>query len=111
MKGINALQEWRKSGGKPKGPEYNLIIKSNEDPASRKKAIYAFCFSCMGGNKNELPDPGYKNNIRFCTDKECPLYRFRPYQNFDSLDIKDSEIKFFVIIHFLHKLFKGYSTI
>lgn len=31
-------------------------------------AIRLFCLECMGGDKNE---------IRYCTDKTCPLYRFR----------------------------------
>lgn len=61
-------------------PEYNAIVKSQEDPVSRAKAINAFCFSCMGGTINSLPDPGYRQAIRECTSPDCPLYSFRPYQ-------------------------------
>lgn len=62
-------------------PEYNMIIKYQEDPTSRKKAIHAFCFNCFGGTADKLPDPGYRQGIRECTSLNCPLYKFRPYQN------------------------------
>lgn len=80
MKGLEALQKWREEGNKSAPAEHNLIVKASKDPNSRAKAINAFCFSCMGGTKDELPDSGYKNEIRFCTDSDCPLYSFRPYQ-------------------------------
>lgn len=36
--------------------------------ASRKAAIRLFCLECCGYNDNE---------VRLCTDRECPLYPWR----------------------------------
>ena len=60
--------------------EHNLIKKALADPRSKTKAIAAFCFHCMGGCENELPDPGWKQMIRTCTARTCPLYPHRPYK-------------------------------
>ena len=60
--------------------ENNLIRKANKNPNSLKKAIGAFCFHCFGGTEDEMPDPGWKNMIRNCTSKICPLQRHRPYR-------------------------------
>ena len=45
--------------------EHNLIKKHLSNPKSRKMAIDAFCFHCMGGTKDEMPDPGWKELIRY----------------------------------------------
>ena len=60
--------------------EHNLIKKHLSNPSSKKIAIDAFCFHCMGGTKDELPDPGWKDLIKTCTAPTCPLYLHRPYQ-------------------------------
>ena len=41
---------------------------------SRKDAIKIFCVECVGGA------PGYRAEIRDCTDMGCPLYPWRPYK-------------------------------
>lgn len=60
--------------------ENNLIRKAKANPTSLKKAIGAFCFHCMGGTEDEMPDPGWKNFIKDCTAPACPLYPHRPYK-------------------------------
>ena len=60
--------------------EHNLIRKHLANPSSRKMAIHAFCFHCVGGTEEELPDPGWKDLIRTCTSPKCPLYLYRPYR-------------------------------
>lgn len=59
--------------------EHNLILKYKRNPKSRKLAIYANCFECMGGTEADMPDPGWKEAIRDCTSAECNLFQFRPY--------------------------------
>ena len=41
---------------------------------SRKDAIKIFCIECVGCA------PGYRAEIRNCTDYGCPLYLWRPYK-------------------------------
>ena len=60
--------------------EENLIKKSLANLNSKAKAIGAFCFHCMGGTKDYMPDPGWKQMIRSCTAPDCPLYPHRPYR-------------------------------
>lgn len=59
--------------------EHNLIRKAESSPGSKVKAIAAFCFHCMGGTEDEMPDPGWKKLIRTCTSTNCPLYPHRAY--------------------------------
>ena len=60
--------------------EHNLMKKSAAEPKSKAKAIHAFCFNCMGGTIDQLPDGGWKDLIRTCTAPGCPLYPHRPYR-------------------------------
>ena len=60
--------------------EHNLMVKAAADPKSKAKAIHGFCFNCLGGTIDELPDPGWKDAIRTCTAPGCPLYPHRPYR-------------------------------
>jgi hypothetical protein len=46
-------------------------------PRSRALAIKAFCASCMGCEPGNLV-PGWRNDVKNCTAKHCPLYTFRP---------------------------------
>lgn len=73
------LNEYRDKGIKV-SVENNLIIKAERHPTSKQKAIAAFCFHCMGGTKDEMPDPGWKEAIRNCTSPDCPLYPHRAYR-------------------------------
>jgi hypothetical protein len=60
--------------------EHNLIKKLKETPGSRKMAINAKCFECLGGTEKYMPDPGWKEAIRGCSSYGCPLREFRPYK-------------------------------
>ena len=60
--------------------EQNLMKKAAAAPNSKAKAIAAFCFNCMGGTLEAMPDPGWKEQIRTCTVPGCPLYPHRPYR-------------------------------
>ena len=72
-----ALQEKQKAGLIHK--EHNLIRRYEADPKSRAKAVGAMCFSCHGGDRYNLPDGGWKDEIRHCRI-DCPLKAFRPYK-------------------------------
>jgi len=52
------------------------IDRLRRKPGSRKAAIDAFCWDCMGGDGNV----GVTRMIRDCTSPSCPLFSFRPYQ-------------------------------
>ena len=64
------LAENRTMGIKPPNP----IERAKQNPNSRVLAIKAFCYECMGFAKS------WRNDVRDCTAKNCPLYRFRPYK-------------------------------
>jgi hypothetical protein len=72
--------EQMKTDGEPITQEHNLVRKANADPRSKVKAIRAMCFQCFGGTKEEMPDAGWKDEIRNCTAPDCALYRHRPYR-------------------------------
>ncbi len=65
---------------KKKPPENNLIVRSLNDPNSRKKAIYAQCFMCIGGTEDCFPDSGWRSDIGKCKALDCCLIRFRRFQ-------------------------------
>jgi hypothetical protein len=62
-------------------PSHNLITRAEKNPNSLAMAINAFCFHCMGGTANALPDPGWKELIGTCTAPACPLFAHRPYRD------------------------------
>jgi hypothetical protein len=66
--------------GEPLTLESNLILKSKAYPTSKVKAIAAFCFHCNGGTAKKMPDPGWREGIKDCTSRDCPLYNHRPYK-------------------------------
>jgi len=51
--------------------QYITIYKKAMGGRSRKMAIKAFCLECVGWQRNE---------VVLCTDKNCPLYPYRPYK-------------------------------
>jgi hypothetical protein len=52
--------------------------KHEEDRTSRKKAIDAYCYECMGCDL----DPGNKWKIGNCKSPDvCPLWHVRPHQH------------------------------
>lgn len=78
-KGLQRYKENLAQGLVTKTPlEYNLIRKLEKDPKSWRKAIDAMCFHCVGGTRDHMPDPGWRQLISTCTSKDCPLLAFRP---------------------------------
>jgi len=70
---------FERKDGQPKAtPEHNPIIKFSRAPTPGR-AIKAMCASCMGCTENYI-EPGFKQAIRDCSAKQCPLYSFRPYR-------------------------------
>ena len=64
------LAENREKGIKPLSP----LEKAKLNPKSRVLAIKAFCFDCIG------QEPGWRNEIKRCPSKNCPLFGLRPYK-------------------------------
>jgi hypothetical protein len=62
-----------------KAPVNNLIARFNKTP-TRKNAILAQCFSCIGGDRLNYPDSGWRKRIRECNVPDCYLWQFRPFQ-------------------------------
>lgn len=60
--------------------ETNLIRKAKTKPTSKKLAIFAMCFNCIGGTEEEMPDGGWRKEITNCTANDCPLWTHRPFQ-------------------------------
>jgi len=58
--------------------ESNPIIRFENNP-TRKNAIAAKCAGCMGCTRTHQ-EVGYRVSISHCSDKDCPLHRFRPYR-------------------------------
>ena len=58
--------------------EINPIIRLRAKP-SRTNAIKAKCAECMGCTADHL-ERGFRELIRACTSKACPLHSYRPYQ-------------------------------
>lgn len=70
---------FERKDGQPKSvPEHNPIVKFNRAPTPHK-AIRAKCAECHGCTPTHI-EPGFKQSIRDCTAKQCPLHAFRPYQ-------------------------------
>lgn len=60
------------------------LQRAHENPDSRKAAITAMCYQCMGGD-----EPGSKKAVRECTGyipipphnyHTCPLWTVRPWK-------------------------------
>ena len=61
-------------------PEYNPVKKwENSDKTSRALAVKAKCAQCFGCTA-EWMEPGFRDDIKNCTDKSCTLFNFRPYK-------------------------------
>lgn len=46
-----------------------LYDSTQDGSASAKKAIKMYCFECVGYDRDE---------VKMCTDPECPLWKHRP---------------------------------
>jgi hypothetical protein len=70
-----ALQAARKAR-EENGTEYLNPQEKFERKATRKTAIDAKCFDCIGGGY----DLGWRWSIGNCVSPDCSLYPFRPFQ-------------------------------
>jgi len=71
----------QRESGEVRVVTHNWIVKSRRKPTSLKLAINAKCFECMGGTVEDLPDSGWKDDIRNCTAGDtCALFSHRPYR-------------------------------
>ena len=58
----------------------NPIAKALSKKPSRRLAINAHCYMCMGGSNTDLRTrKNVVSLIRWCNNKNCPLSHFRPY--------------------------------
>lgn len=56
----------------------NPIAIARNRPESKAWAIKAMCAHCMGCTESRL-EAGFRDLIRDCSAKDCPLYPHRPY--------------------------------
>ena len=81
MTSTDHLAKWREEnpeGAKPRNP-----MQRWKDQNTRKSAIDAFCWQCMGGSAES--SEGAMKEIRNCpsgphTPNPCPLWVWRPYK-------------------------------
>ena len=52
----------------------NPLEKAKQSPNSMRLAINAQCYDCMG------QESGWRNEVRSCPSKRCPLFGLRPYK-------------------------------
>jgi hypothetical protein len=55
----------------------NPVEQAQANPTSLKRAVKAFCWTCVGGDG----DPGAKFRVRDCTAPKCALHPHRPWQD------------------------------
>lgn len=65
----------------------NPLEKLQDNPTSRKLAIDAMCYTCVGAGA----DSGVRAAIRNCGVRKCPLYACRPYKAEDTANADDEE--------------------
>lgn len=63
------------------------IQRAAENPSSRKLAIAAKCWECMGG----AGTPGAKRLVGECVSVRCPLHPLRPWQRDEDDDVQTAE--------------------
>ena len=79
----DALAKWREENPDHERTQRNPYQRWL-DADTRKNAIAAMCWTCMGGSESE--SEGARASIRDCTSNgdngtiRCPLYAWRPYR-------------------------------
>ena len=75
---MNKLETSNKAQNCPSPEKKRLTnpIDRFKAKSTRKYAIYAHCYKCMGSGA----DSWWKEEIGNCQIKSCPLWKFRPYQ-------------------------------
>lgn len=74
------VKKEKQAAGELRPSTQNLIVKAKRNPRSLQMAISAMCFYCIGGIEEDMPDPGWKEEIGNCTATLCPLLPHRPHQ-------------------------------
>jgi hypothetical protein len=75
VKGLQKARAKRAENARLGIKPLNPIEKAKQSPTSMRFAINAQCFDCMG------QESGWRNEVRNCPSKNCPLFGFRPYKN------------------------------
>lgn len=65
--------------------EFNPIARFKKRP-THLNAIKAMCAYCMGCSETHL-ERGFRDSIRDCTSKACPLHRYRPFRQTESPEV------------------------
>ena len=71
--------------------DHNPISRNLRSP-SRKNADDAMCARCVGCTRDHL-EPGFKEDIKNCSDNDCPMYKKRPYQQVSKKALEGAEIE------------------
>ena len=71
QKGLAEYREKIKAGIIDRPVLMTPTEKAKTKPKSLRLAINAYCFDCSGEQKNE---------IKYCTVTNCPVFNVRPYQ-------------------------------
>ncbi len=66
--------------------EFNPILRNVKRP-TYLNSIKAMCAHCMGCTETHI-EPGFRESIRACSDRRCPLYAYRPYRDSESLEAR-----------------------
>ena len=71
--------------------KFNPIARFKKRP-THLNAIKAMCAACMGCTETHL-ERGFRDSIRDCTSKVCPLHRYRPYRHTESQNADLAELE------------------
>lgn len=69
--------------------DHNPISRNLRSP-SRKNAADAMCARCVGCTRDHL-EPGFKEDIKNCSDNDCPIHEWRPYQKAEKTSLNRSK--------------------
>ena len=69
----------------------NPILRYQNNPNSRMRAIHVRCSECVGCTSNHL-EKGFKESISACSSHSSPMHGFRPYQLEKSLNRKKTPV-------------------
>ena len=69
--------------------DHNPISRHLRSP-SRKNADDAMCARCVGCTRDHL-EPRFKEDIKNCSDNDCPMHKRRPYQKAEKTPLDSSK--------------------
>ena len=69
--------------------DHNPISRHLRSP-SRKNADDAMCARCVGCTRDHL-EPRFKEDIKNCSDNDCPMHKRRPYQKAEKTSLDSSK--------------------